>query len=381
MLPPTLQAITALGASLKAGRYRSASVYLSACKSWTARRGHDWTTSLQQSFQDAVRSCERGVGGPVKARALPFSRLGELPGGDAPWAAGGPVRPRNAIIIGSWFLTREIELSSASAAALELTFPQPGVPQVRFHLPASKTDVSAAGTAREHGCSCRGSPVPSCPAHAAWDHLTFLRERFPDRWQAASPPFELPLFPTELGTVCAKDAMAATIIHAAILLGVELASPDGSERVSGHSLRATGAQGLAAAGVDTWAIELLGRWGSDAVRGYVRDVRAWQMPRRWRVGSRRQFLWRRWSGEFWPNKAAPHRMRGAHHRRCQHQSRGRLTLARVHRVRWRLRRPRRRTPRPWGRVCHTSTCLPRLPPRSLWRAQALHWPRPTAPSS
>jgi len=57
------------------------------------------------------------------------------------------------------------------------------------------------------------------------------------------------------------------------LLGVELAAPDGSERVSGHSLRATGAQGLAAPGVDTWAIELLGRWGSEAVRGYIRDAR------------------------------------------------------------------------------------------------------------
>lgn len=67
--------------------------------------------------------------------------------------------------------------------------------------------------------------------------------------------------------------MALTISQAATFLGVPLSSPHGSERVSGHSLRATGAQGLAAAGVDTWAIELLGRWGSDAVRGYVREAR------------------------------------------------------------------------------------------------------------
>ena len=37
-------------------------------------------------------------------------------------------------------------------------------------------------------------------------------------------------------------------------------------------LRATGAQGLARRGVDLWAIQLLGRWGSDAVRSYVREV-------------------------------------------------------------------------------------------------------------
>ena len=66
----------------------------------------------------------------------------------------------------------------------------------------------------------------------------------------------LPLFPTARGTACSKEAMSATILHAAELLGVELVAPDGSERVSGHSLRATGAQGLAAAGVETWAIEL-----------------------------------------------------------------------------------------------------------------------------
>ena len=31
----------------------------------------------------------------------------------------------------------------------------------------------------------------------------------------------------------------------------------------------TGAQGLTRAGLDLWQVQLLGRWGSDAVRGYV----------------------------------------------------------------------------------------------------------------
>ena len=272
-LPPSARAISALGASLKAGGYRSAAVYLSTYKSWTARHGHEWSAVMQQAFHDAIRSCERGLGGPVKARALPFDRLGTLPSGDGAWVPGGPLRPRNAMVLGAWFLTREIELSSASAAALELSFPQPGVPQVRFHLPASKNDLTAVGTAREHGCACRGTPSASCPAHAAWDHLSFLRDRFPDFWRSSAAPMDLPLFPTASGAACAKEAMANTIAHAASLLGVELSAPDGSERVSGHSLRATGAQGLAAAGVDTWAIELLGRWGGDTVRGYIREAR------------------------------------------------------------------------------------------------------------
>ena len=55
-------------------------------------------------------------------------------------------------------------------------------------------------------------------------------------------------------------------------LDLPILSADGSSRVSGHSLRVTGAQGLARAGVDTWAIQLLGRWGSAAVLGYIQEV-------------------------------------------------------------------------------------------------------------
>ena len=79
--------------------------------------------------------------------------------------------------------------------------------------------------------------------------------------------------PGGVGSAYSKEARTNTIMHAANLLGVELVSPDGSERVSGHSLRATGAQGLATAGIDTWAIELLGRWGGDTARGYIREAR------------------------------------------------------------------------------------------------------------
>ena len=66
--------------------------------------------------------------------------------------------------------------------------------------------------------------------------------------------------------------MAKTIAHAATSLHVPLSAPDGSERVSGHSLRVMGAQGLARLGWDLWAIQLQGRWPSDVVKHYVRDA-------------------------------------------------------------------------------------------------------------
>ena len=74
------------------------------------------------------------------------------------------------------------------------------------------------------------------------------------------------------GKPVTKEAFTDTIRHAALLLDVPLAFPDLTEQVSGHSLRATGAQGFAKAGLDEWAIQLLGRWGSKAVRGYTREA-------------------------------------------------------------------------------------------------------------
>ena len=42
--------------------------------------------------------------------------------------------------------------------------------------------------------------------------------------------------------------------------------------MSGHSARVEGAQAMARAGLELPVIQLFGRWGSDAVMGYVRDA-------------------------------------------------------------------------------------------------------------
>ena len=66
--------------------------------------------------------------------------------------------------------------------------------------------------------------------------------------------------------------MVETIIKAGEALGIARESPDGSERLSGHSLRVTGAQGLAAMGWHLWAVQLQGRWGSDTIKKYLREA-------------------------------------------------------------------------------------------------------------
>ncbi len=82
---------------------------------------------------------------------------------------------------------------------------------------------------------------------------------------------ETPLFPDSRGLRCNKDAVTATVRLGAGLLGVREPA-DGPERISSHSLRVTGAQGLARLGLDIWAIQLIGRWGSSAVLGYIREA-------------------------------------------------------------------------------------------------------------
>ena len=74
----------------------------------------------------------------------------------------------------------------------------------------------------------------------------------------------------EHGRPCAKDKEVEVIWAAAVTLGFPEVAPDGLQLRGGHALRVGGAQSLARAGLCTWIIQLLGRWGSDAVLGYVR---------------------------------------------------------------------------------------------------------------
>ena len=126
--------------------------------------------------------------------------------------------------------------------------------------------------ARTLRCNCTEFGRAGCPVHVMWDHLAYLRMQFTSRWSEDGPAWDLPLFPRFDGGVVCKAAMAKTIAHAATLLHVPLSAPDGSERVSGHSLRVSGAQGLARSGWDFWAIQLQGRWHSDVVKHYVREA-------------------------------------------------------------------------------------------------------------
>ena len=147
-----------------------------------------------------------------------------------------------------------------------------GQPVVLWQLPASKMDQQALGKDMSHGCACAPSSLCGCPFHAAKAQLARLRRMFPDKVLGDGFERDVPLFPTRAGDVVDKEAMVDTIVKAALTLKIPLATPDGTSRVSGHSLRVSGAQGLSRLGVDTWAIQLLGRWGSATVLKYIKEV-------------------------------------------------------------------------------------------------------------
>ena len=83
---------------------------------------------------------------------------------------------------------------------------------------------------------------------------------------------QLSFFPQSTGEPATKQGFTATVLAAAGHLKMDDQGQDNLERFTGHSLRATGAQGLATLGVDTYSIQLLGRWGSGVVLKYVRGA-------------------------------------------------------------------------------------------------------------
>ena len=75
LFPPSQMALRALGATLKEGKYHSAVLYFSAYKTEAERQGHTFDAVMCRQVADYKRSCTRGIGGPVRAKPLPFQRL------------------------------------------------------------------------------------------------------------------------------------------------------------------------------------------------------------------------------------------------------------------------------------------------------------------
>lgn len=256
--PLTPLGLRVMGTMLKIGRYRSAALYFSAAKQEHISQGHPWSDQLDMGVKEAIRSCVRGLGPDKKCPAFDLAKVCELP--DLEPCVRGPRFPKETVILFSYFACREIEASLRTRADVQIT-PGKGCGVVSLWLPASKTDPKGNGVLRRHGCTCEAHPQ-RCPVKAAqriYDHGATMGSSETD-------PFLTTLVKGEAPT---KLSMVETFRQVAKALEWKEAE---IKALTGHVLRATGAQYLARCGIEYYKIQLFCRWGSDTVLRYLRDA-------------------------------------------------------------------------------------------------------------
>ena len=257
--------IEAIAAQMKAQGYRSFDNYLSRAKKEHIKSGGDWTPLLHLTWKECAASVNRGRGPSRQSAPLDLAAVYALSTGillSSPVVPGGPMCPVHLIILGSFFLTRELELACARYQHLSI-----GQGKVTWVLPATKTDVHAIGVTRSWGCICGGEAKP-CPYHAAVWLRDALQVHFGDRVME----IDFPLFPTLAGGTVSKASVVDTFEHFAVLIGAPLVDTLGRRSYGGHSLRVTGAQYLAKMGLELYKLALLARWHSAIIVRYVGDA-------------------------------------------------------------------------------------------------------------
>ena len=304
-LPLTSDLIRAIGATMKAGGYRSPKLYFSL-----ARQKHRESTGFEPSADvlQMMRWVETSVSraiGPSSVKASfdltaiePYIKQCYFIDGSWPHSAeecsqiaehhqdirspraGASEAPLLALL-GAWWMTREIELAAARITDISI---HPSRRLCSWTLPMSKTDIQGTGVTRTHGCvrsvaqdrSATGSSQaggfrctePLCPYHAMQTAI-WLRE-----WEATthSTPSDF-LFRSE-GLQLTKAQSIQTIRHvAALALGRPEEQLEGVDpSILGHALRVAGAQFMAVCGMDLYFIQLVGRWGSMAIARYVQQA-------------------------------------------------------------------------------------------------------------
>lgn len=254
-------------AVLKAAGYRTAFMIAEQALLQFLSEGGELSDALRRHRVDFRRACLRGLGPPKQSEPWPLELSPRLPAGEEALTSEGPLFPRRLTVCASWWLTREIEAGNAAVMDVQAL---DGA--AAWALPASKTDISALGTARVHGCACgeRATvaarlPRALCPACQLLDQQAFVLRRFGSRR-------DVPLWPTQAGAFPSKKAVVATIIEAAKVLGLRTTTPAGAESWGGHAFRRGGAQYLAKQGIDTWRIQALARHSSTAILKYLDEA-------------------------------------------------------------------------------------------------------------
>lgn len=268
----TPEMVMSVVAALKSAGYRSVPAYLSAAHVRHTEQGHATDDLLALTCKQAKRAAARHQGPPRQATALPLHRLGDLPAAQRPWTDGGPVHPRDTLLLGCHWLLRAGELTSLRLNNVGVHSNINGVSEATVHIPRSKTDQTASGCTRS--LSCAACPPPHdaarCPACA-------LRRLRGSRVEQGATDKDLLVVDNNYQAVT-RPALSATVAKAAEIL--ELQST--GTQYTAHSMRVSGATHYAHQGEDR--LRQWGRWQSSAYSLYVRPG-ASQVPSALQAGS------------------------------------------------------------------------------------------------
>ena len=251
--------ILGVSALFKASGYKSYKNYMSRAKDQHLALGFDWNDHLTRVAQKCARSVLRGLSGRTRSEAFDFLKVvAALSGPVVLRHEGAPTHPLPMIVTATYFMLRELEVS-----AIELTDITFSSDSVSLHLPVSKTDWAAKGCTRTWSCLC-DRELP-CPFHVLLNYVNRIK---------ADNEVDMtrPLFVSNSGSHCTKEGVIATIRWAAQMAGQDIVTMEGEHLISGHTFRITGARYLSSLGLDAITVQLLGRWGSDAVLTYLAEA-------------------------------------------------------------------------------------------------------------
>ena len=254
-------------ACLKASNYRSVPAYISIAKQEFVRRhlnDRPFPEAIALAIKEVSRSAKRGMGPAKHAAELPFKRLAELESFEFKPKPEDPAHPLPTIVLASWYLMREIEAADLTISHVSFRH-ENGSPFVDVYLRVQKNDPQGSGCTRTHTCTCSLLPSCLCPYHVA------LKQR-DEALRLSNGNEAAPFFPAAQGGTFSKKGFIDQVLVMCKALNLSTHAKNGAPLRTGHVARATGAVFLAECGVELWRIQLLGRWGSEAVKLYIRDA-------------------------------------------------------------------------------------------------------------
>ena len=149
-------------------------------------------------------------------------------------------KAKDVIVVGCAFLLREIELAAVQRRHFEFSAGT-GCGVATLLVETSKVDIEARGAKRSLECTC---PLADCPVKAARRVCEDLsRDEHIVQDRAGGP--------------VSKEKMIAVLKDLATLRGAVDVT-----RITGHSMRVTGAQRLINAGLSLEQVRAFGRWKS-----------------------------------------------------------------------------------------------------------------------